>query len=148
MMGTERTRSLPRLTSAIDPAATTPLRRVSRCSESHGSEIRVLAPENPRSVVSTTEVADSSSKVETIWLPAVLATPRVATRAAMPSTAPRAVSSERPGRANSPASDSEARSRARNRERGMWLVSSGPAPRRSSRSPRSPRPAVMPESPG
>ena len=87
------------LTSAMDPAATTPLSLLRRVSESHGRATRgALSPKNPRSVVTTTDVADSSLNDEMIWLPAVWATPRVATREAIPSTAPSTVSRARPGR--------------------------------------------------
>ena len=122
LMGTDRTRSSPSATCAMEPAATTPFRRDNLFSESQGRDSRWLGPPKPPSVVSTTEVADNSSKVATIWLPAVSATPKVATRAAIPSTAPSAVRSDRPGRVNNPARASEKRSRGRNRERGIPLT--------------------------
>ena len=137
LIGTERVRAPPMSASAIVPAATTPLSRLRRCSESHGSRARgALSPKKPPSVVTTTEVADSSLNDEMIWLPAVWATPSVATSDAIPRTAPSAVSSERPGRANSPARASAARSR------GVRRARAPPAPVMAARALPARRPAL------
>ena len=65
-----------------------------------------------------TSVASSSLTRDTIWLPAVLARPRVATNAATPKIVPRAVSKVRAGRAVMASDISEARSAKPNCERG------------------------------
>jgi hypothetical protein len=104
------------------PAAVTPFNLVRRPSASHGSTLTCAAPSGPKksdcSGVTTTSVASSSSNRETIWLPAVLARPRVATRAATPRMVPSAVSKVRAGRAVSAIVISEIRSASPNTDFG------------------------------
>ena len=115
-MGTART-SWPRTsTSASVPAALTPLSRRSRGSASQGSTAAPLPPARTDGL-STMSVADSASKRPTIWLPAVLDSPSVATSAPTPITVPSTVSATRAGRASRPASASVAMSWAHMRGR-------------------------------
>ena len=110
--GAPRTRSPLRATSDRVPAERTPLSRVMRASASHGRTAGMSAPGRSLPAGSTTtSVAARASNRPTIWLPAVLEMPSVATRAAMPSTVPSTVSRARAGRASTPASDSANRSR-------------------------------------
>ena len=97
-------------TSVSVPAATTPLSRIMRASASHGRSPTVACPEWPTFGEAETSVASVSENRPTIWLPAVLDRPSVATRAATPTTVPRTVRRALPGRASRLARHSPKRS--------------------------------------
>ena len=114
LIGTDRTSEPRTFTSASVPASATPFSRRIRASASQGITFCAAPPLRcaAGTGVTTTSVAATASKRPTIWLPAVLERPSVATSAATPITVPSTVSATRAGRAIRPAAASEIRSRS------------------------------------
>ena len=117
LSGTERTSAPRTSTSEMVPAAATPLRRRRRASASQGRTVPPAPPPRAEGLM-TTSVAESASNRPTIWLPAVLESPSVATSAPTPMTVPSTVSATREGGRAGPRGTLETRSAVCIRARG------------------------------